>query len=134
MISKKQLLTTILTLSISCSWAQNGLEKANREYDKFAYVDAIKSYERIAKKESPKIADLVFFSDTLEKTKRKVGAENITHIGIVTQVDRDGTVHFIHNIRGKNVIGVLNEKYVNKLSINLGPNLIDSVSFGITHT
>ena len=50
MISKKQLLTILLTLSISCLWAQNGLEKANREYDKFAYVDAIESYERIANK------------------------------------------------------------------------------------
>ena len=83
----------------------------SNDYRSKAIYNVMKSDERIAKKQSPKIADLVFFSDTLEKTKRKVGAENITHIGIVTQVDRDGTVHFIHNIRGKNVIGVLNEKY-----------------------
>ncbi len=50
MISKKQLLTILLTLSIAFSWAQNGLEKANREYDKFAYIDAIESFERIANK------------------------------------------------------------------------------------
>ena len=83
----------------------------SNDYRSKAIYNVMKSDERIAKKQSPRIADLVFFSDTLEKTKRKVGAENITHIGIVTQVDRDGTVHFIHNIRGKNVIGVLNEKY-----------------------
>lgn len=81
------------------------------DYRSKAIYNVMKSDARIAKKKTPEIADLVFFSDTLKKTKRKRGSANITHIGIVTQIDKDGTVHFIHNIRGKNIIGVVNEKY-----------------------
>lgn len=80
-------------------------------YRSKAIYNVMKSDARITKKETPQIADLVFFADTLEKSKRKKGAANITHIGIITQIDEDGTIHFIHNIRGKNIIGVVNEKY-----------------------
>lgn len=83
------------------------------DYRSKAIYNVMKSDMKIIKKEAPKIADLVFFSDTLEKTKRNFGSTNITHIGIVTQIDDDGTVHFIHHIRGKNIIGVVNKKYPN---------------------
>ena len=83
------------------------------DYRSKAIYNVMKSDVRISNKKAPEIADLVFFSDTLEKTKRNLGSTNITHIGIVTQIDKDGTVHFIHNIRGKNIIGVVNEKYPN---------------------
>lgn len=83
------------------------------DYRSKAIYNVMKSNVRISNKKAPQIADLVFFSDTLEKTKRNLGSTNITHIGIVTQIDKDGTVHFIHNIRGKNIIGVVNEKYPN---------------------
>ena len=83
------------------------------DYRSKAIYNVMKSDVRISNKKAPEIADLVFFSDTLEKTKRNLGSTNITHIGIVTQIDKDGTVHFIHNIRGKNIIGVVNDKYPN---------------------
>ncbi|MDD2789141.1 MAG: hypothetical protein PHU40_00575 [Sulfurimonas sp.] len=76
-----------------------------------AMYNAMKADERVMKKQRPKIADLVFFSDTLQKTKRKVGVANITHVGIVTSIDEDGTVNFIHHSRGKNVMGALNLKH-----------------------
>lgn len=60
---------------------------------------------------TPKIGDLIFFEDTIQKTKRKVGSLNITHVGIVTQIDGDGTVHFIHNIQGKNRIDQINMNF-----------------------
>lgn len=81
------------------------------DYRSKAMYNVMKSNEIIIKIKTPKIADLVFFSDTLEKTKRKAEASNITHVGIVTQIDKDGTVHFIHHIGGKNVMGAVNEKY-----------------------
>lgn len=58
----------------------------------------------------PRIGDLVFFEDT-ERRKTKVKnkvAENITHVGIVTKVDTDKTVEFIHHSNGKNIIDYMN--------------------------
>ncbi|MDD2905314.1 MAG: NlpC/P60 family protein [Sulfurimonas sp.] len=76
-----------------------------------AIYNAMKAETRVAKNKPPKIGDLVFFSDTLQTTKRKVGAANITHVGIVTNIDEDETVHFIHHSRGKNVMGALNLQF-----------------------
>lgn len=58
----------------------------------------------------PYIGDLVFFEDTeRRKAKSKVNvAENITHVGIVTRVDADGTVEFIHHSNGKNILDYMN--------------------------
>lgn len=76
-----------------------------------AIFNSMKAKNRILNKETPKVGDLVFFEDTLQKSKRKIGSYNITHVGIVTQIDSDGTVHFIHNIQGKNRIDQLNTQF-----------------------
>lgn len=76
-----------------------------------AIFNAMKAKNMVFDKESPKVGDLVFFEDTLQKSKRKIGSFNITHVGIVTQVDSDGTIHFIHNTQGKNQIDQLNIKF-----------------------
>lgn len=58
----------------------------------------------------PRIGDLVFFEDT-ERRKTKVKnkvSENITHVGIVTKVDADKTVEFIHHSNGKNILDYMN--------------------------
>lgn len=58
----------------------------------------------------PRIGDLVFFEDT-ERRKTKVNnkvAQNITHVGIVTRVDADKTVEFIHHSNGKNILDYMN--------------------------
>ena len=34
--------------------------------------------------------------------------ENITHVGIVTKVEADGTVEFIHHSNGKNILDYMN--------------------------
>jgi len=88
------------------------------DYRSKAMFNLMKSDSRIILKDTPKIADLVFFSDTLQKTKRKVGSFNITHVGIVTQIDNDGTVHFIHHSRGKNVMGAVNKNYPEIATLN----------------
>lgn len=79
-----------------------------------AMYNLMKSDNRIVAISDPKVGDLVFFEDTLAGTKRKVGALNITHVGIVTQIDSDDTVHFIHHMNGKNVIDQLNIKFPSK--------------------
>lgn len=55
----------------------------------------------------PQVGDLVFFNNTTKATK---GGSNklITHVGIVSKVNEDGSVEFLHNIRGKNVLSVMN--------------------------
>ena len=75
----------------------------------------------------PNIGDLVFFENTERKPavktkgkgKEKVAvkqpavqvAENITHVGIVTKVESDGTVEFIHHSNGKNILDYMNFTY-----------------------
>ena len=59
----------------------------------------------------PKKGDLIFFANTLKKYAKNKGEDNITHIGIVTKIDEDETVHFIHHTKGKNLIGYINQNY-----------------------
>ena len=55
----------------------------------------------------PQVGDLVFFNNTTRATKG--GSKKlITHVGIVSKVNEDGSVEFLHNIRGKNVLSVMN--------------------------
>lgn len=55
----------------------------------------------------PQVGDLVFFNNTTRATKG--GSKKlITHVGIVSKVNEDGSVKFLHNIRGKNVLSVMN--------------------------
>lgn len=64
----------------------------------------------------PRIGDLIFFENTVRtksKTKIKV-AENITHVGIVTRIDSDKTVEFIHHSSGKNIVDYINFAYPNQ--------------------
>ncbi len=58
----------------------------------------------------PRIGDLIFFENTVRrKSKVKISvAENITHVGIVTRIDADKTVEFIHHSSGKNRLDYLN--------------------------
>ena len=55
----------------------------------------------------PQVGDLVFFNNTTRATK---GGKKklITHVGIVLKVNKDGSVEFLHNIGGKNVVSVMN--------------------------
>lgn len=55
----------------------------------------------------PQVGDLVFFNNTTKATKGG-SKELITHVGIVSKVNEDGSVEFLHNIRGKNVLSVMN--------------------------
>ena len=55
----------------------------------------------------PQVGDLVFFNNTTRATKGR-SKKLITHVGIVSKVNEDGSVEFLHNIRGKNVLSVMN--------------------------
>ena len=75
----------------------------------------------------PHSGDLVFFENTERKPAVKTKgkgksktvakqpavqvAENITHVGIVTKVEKDGTVEFIHHSNGRNVLDYMNFNY-----------------------
>jgi len=61
--------------------------------------------------EKPRIGDLIFFANTLKKYSKSKSDDNITHIGIVTQIDPDETVYFIHHTKGKNLISQMNLNY-----------------------
>lgn len=58
--------------------------------------------------DEPQVGDLVFFNNTTRQTKGAKNKELITHVGIVSKVKEDGTVEFLHNVRGKNIKSVMN--------------------------
>lgn len=80
MKNKVIILIAFLSLIASSSYAQEGkVKKGNKEYDKFAYIDATKTYERIAEK-GYKSADLFqrlgnayYFNSNLEKAAKWYG-------------------------------------------------------------
>ncbi len=49
----------------------------------------------------PKPGDLVFFSNTYDLNHDRKLNDKLTHIGIVTSVDKDGTVAFLHILQKK---------------------------------
>ena len=72
-----------------------------------AMYNLLESHKRLHW-EKPLIGDLIFFANTVKKYAKGKSVDNITHIGIVTKIDADETVHFLHHTRGKNVIGYMN--------------------------
>ncbi len=56
----------------------------------------------------PLIGDLIFFANTVKKYAKGKSVDNITHIGIVTKIDTDETVYFLHHTKGKNLMGTMN--------------------------
>ena len=94
------------------------------ELDKFYTARGLKSeamfrlYEskNLISFENPEVGDLIFFNNTTKNTKNNKKAKIITHVGIVSSVEKDGTVGFTHNTRGKNAVHFmnLNEKDTHK--------------------
>lgn len=76
-MKNKIIYLVLLTFAAVNSYAQVGKKevKGNKEYDKYAYIDAIKTYERIYEKgfKSPdmllKIGNAYYFNAELEKAK-----------------------------------------------------------------
>lgn len=65
-----------------------------------------------------KSGDLVFFSNTYDKNNDQKVNDPLTHVGIVTRIDGDGSVVFTHHINGKVERGVfdLNHKSTHTLN------------------
>ena len=94
------------------------------ELDKFYTARGLKSeamfrlYEskNLISFENPEVGDLIFFNNTTKSTKNNKKAKIITHVGIVSSVEKDGTVGFTHHAKGKNAVDFmnLNDKNVRK--------------------
>ena len=92
-----------------------------KELDKFYTKHGLKSEAMFKLYESknlisfndPKVGDLVFFNNTTRGTKNNKKAKIVTHVGIVSSVEKDGTVGFTHNSRGKNSVDFMNLKNKN---------------------
>lgn len=87
-----------------------------------AMFNLISDEDRTFADKLPREGDLIFFADTTQKSKRKKDSLNITHVGIVTQIDKDGTVHFIHHIQGKNKLGQINQN-IDHTPVYAGKNI-----------
>ena len=92
-----------------------------KELDKFYTKYGLKSEAMFKLYESknliafddPKVGDLVFFNNTTKSTKNNKKAKIVTHVGIVSSVEKDGTVGFTHHARGKNAVDFMNLKNKN---------------------
>ena len=92
-----------------------------KELDKFYTKRGLKSeamfklYEskNLIAFDNPKVGDLIFFNNTTRSTKNNKKTKIITHVGIVSSVEKDGTVGFTHNSRGKNAVDFMNLKNKN---------------------
>lgn len=47
-------------------------------------------------KENPKVGDIVFFDNTFDKNKDKEFNDKLTSIGIVVEIDKEGTIYFLY--------------------------------------
>lgn len=57
-------------------------------------------YGRVYTGGRPVAGDLVFFRDTYDLNRDGRENDGLTHIGVVGEVDADGTVHVIHRVHG----------------------------------
>jgi hypothetical protein len=49
-------------------------------------------------REAPRPGDIVFFAETYDRNRDGRENDGLTHVGVVDQVDADGTVHVIHRV------------------------------------
>ena len=80
MKNKVILFITFLSLATSSGFAQSGaIKKANKQYDKYAYIDATKTFERVAEKGYKsadmfqKLGNAYYFNANLEKAAKWYG-------------------------------------------------------------
>ncbi len=59
--------------------------------------DTLKKSNRIYKKGTPRVADIVFFDNTWDRIPNGKINDELTHVGIVLFVDENGTITFIHS-------------------------------------
>lgn len=58
--------------------------------------DTFEKYNKIYKSEIPGVGDIVFFDNTYDKNRNGKRDDALTHIGVVIDVDKDGTITYIH--------------------------------------
>ncbi|MEZ4818714.1 MAG: CHAP domain-containing protein [Bdellovibrionota bacterium] len=75
-------------------------------------VDLIHQYVTrvgwVYKLQQPEKGDLVFFSNTYDKNKDGKHNDLLTHIGIIENIEKDGTITFLHYIQNKVRRGYMN--------------------------
>jgi outer membrane protein OmpA-like peptidoglycan-associated protein/tetratricopeptide (TPR) repeat protein len=115
---------TIFNLFALCNYAQKGkIASADKKYDKYAYIDAIKTYERIVAKgyESPdmyqKIGNAYFFNSELDKAY--IWYDKL--FALTTKVDSEYYYRYAYclksvgqNDKAKEMLSIYNEKTGNK--------------------
>jgi cell wall-associated NlpC family hydrolase len=89
----------------------------------------VKDNGKVFKKGLPVIGDIIFFDNTTDRNRDGKVNDKFTHIAIVTKVNKNGTIHYIHKSnRGIN-IQKLNLKYSKQVYIKSGKKKIKVNSY-----
>lgn len=59
--------------------------------------------KQVYKKKNPEVGDIIIFDDTWDKNKNSKRDDPYTHVGIVTAIEKDGTIVFVHGNAGRKI-------------------------------
>ena len=76
-------------------------------------------YFRAAADARPEPGDIVFFDNTWDRNGNRRWDDELTHMGLVVAVDRDGTVSYLHNhVRRGVIVERMNLRYPDARQLN----------------
>lgn len=62
------------------------------------FYKSLKNKNGVYKSKYPKPGDVIFWDNTWDRNSNgRFGDDPLTHVGLVTKVDNDGTIHYIHD-------------------------------------
>lgn len=82
-------------------WEVNGVALIQK------YIERVGQF---GKRLKPQKGDLVFFNQTYDKNKDGLRNDPLTHLGIITHIDQNHTITFLHHMQGHVQKGYMNLK------------------------
>jgi hypothetical protein len=80
-------------------------------------------YGTLFDREEPRPGDLVFFSNTYDANRDRKPNDPLTHVGIVERIEGDGTIVFLHQLRGRVRRDFMNLKQAERHKSDAGETL-----------
>lgn len=96
--------------TVSAAWWTAGYD-IQRDFSKYSGNGVLRLYKSaqawgaLHELKNPKIGDIIFWENTYDRNDNGILYDDgITHAGIVVEVEKDGTVHYIHASYSRGVV------------------------------